>query len=648
MMRTEKAETSAGQIVLRLLCIAVMAAAWWTLAGQPAHAAGDFIIKDYDIQMQVNEDDTYTITETLNVRFTAPSHGIYRVIPTKTVLFRDDQQSRFYGKVKDFQMISGQPVDKKKGDDAWYFRIGDPDRYADEDTVYKYSYVFDMRGDHLKGADEVYYNMIGTSWETPAIEHVTFRVAFPKDIDMNRVGIKTGYDVAVPFTSDGRRVIRGKTTENVLGGLTIRAVLPEGYFTRQAFGSGLLLYLLAAALLAVTGAGFMLWRKYGRDPQLVETEEFYPPERLTPAEVAYLDEGEIAPNQITSLLLSLANKGYLKIVENVTVQGRKKNNINSEYEIVRLKEYDGDSEDERVFMDGLFDGGNRETVNRKDLKGSFYQTLNTIKTEIRHRYAGQLYDKKAADISSGLRLIGMIGMIALFVISKLLNGSPFIVNNGDFLIYCVFAVMEIALPVIGFWGLADWINKPRKKMLSMILGFVGWGLMILIGLGLAAIFDTCMGSQIPAYILGMAAVFLLNLMAALCEKRTEKYSEILGKIRGYKRFLKVAEKDRMEMLAEQDPDYYYKNLAFAFALGVTAVYAKRFASLASRPPEWYDSPAMYTTGSAFNAMHMTDSMNSMMSSVSRSMVSSPSSSGSGGGGSFSGGGGAGGGGGGSW
>ena len=143
-------------------------------------------------------------------------------------------------------------------------------------------------------------------------------------------------------------------------------------------------------------------------------------------------------------------------------------------------------------------------------------------------------------------------------------------------------------------------------------------------------------------------IFLLFLMAALCERKTDEYVRLLGKIRGFKRFLKVAEKERMEMLAEQDPGYFYKNLAFAFALGVTAVYAKRFASLATQPPEWYSAP-YYThgaMGSVFDSTALMDSMDSMMSSVSASMTSSPSDSG--GGGSFGGGGGAGGGGGGSW
>ena len=86
------------------------------------------------------------------------------------------------------------------------------------------------------------------------------------------------------------------------------------------------------------------------------------------------------------------------------------------------------------------------------------------------------------------------------------------------------------------------------------------------------------------------------------------------------------------------------NLAFAFALGVTAVYAKKFASMAGTDPDCYSSD-IHSFGSS-GTTRMVDSVSSMANSIGSTMSSSPS-SGSGGG-SFSGGGGGGGSGGGSW
>ena len=71
-------------------------------------AANDFIIRDYAVNMTVSEDNTYQITETVKVEFTAPSHGIYVNIPLRTALNRDGQKSQYTAKVTDFNWISGE------------------------------------------------------------------------------------------------------------------------------------------------------------------------------------------------------------------------------------------------------------------------------------------------------------------------------------------------------------------------------------------------------------------------------------------------------------------------------------------------------------------------------------------------------------
>ena len=564
----------------------------------PAHAASNFIITDYDIDMVVNEDDTYTITETIDVHFTYPSHGIYRSIPYRTTLIRDGQESTFYGKVRDFQMLSGQKW-KKEASDEFNIRIGDPDKYESTDTTYKFSYVFDMRGDHLSGADEVYYNMIGTNWEAQSIDHVSFKVTFPKDIDASKVWVKTGSQTEVPFESEGSRIIKGDTYENTLGGLTVRAVLPEGYFTKEAGTSKMPFYVLFVLLLLAAVIGFALWRKYGRDPKLIETAEFYPPKGLSAPEVGYLDEGAISGNHVISMLLSLADKGYLKITEIEVPSGIFKKKMKTDYEISMVKEYDGDVIGESTFMEDLFENGARSSVTAKELTNNFYKTVNVIKNQITSHYEGKLYDEKAKGFAWVLRCISVAGVIALVIISRLSTGAPML--EGGIISGIMLLVFQISPPIAGFAGLSSWVNANKGSAIGRFFGFILWAGLILVGWFLAIIFETVMGPQIAFFLIGMLLCFAVMFMGALCERKTDFYADILGKIRGYKNFLQVAEKDRMEQLAEEDPSYFYKNLAFAFALGVTSVYAKHFAGLAQQPPEWYVTTHDYSGGQVFDS-----------------------------------------------
>lgn len=122
-------------------------------------------------------------------------------------------------------------------------------------------------------------------------------------------------------------------------------------------------------------------------------------------------------------------------------------------------------------------------------------------------------------------------------------------------------------------------------------------------------------------------------------------------IEGLKRYLTVAEKDRLTKLQAPDAAYaapnpepvrtvelFEKLLPYAIVLGVENGWSKQFAELYTTPPDWYIGN--WTT---FNAVYFASSLNSGMASAVNSSFTAPSSSS---GGSFSGGGGGGGGGGG--
>ena len=609
------------------------------LLPQTASAASNFWIDDYDIQVVVNEDNTYDITETIKVHFTWQSHGIYRTIPLRTSLDRDGQRSTYFAKVRGFEMLSGQKWEDESEYDEFNARIGDEDMYADKDTVYKMSYTYDPQGDHFKGGDELFYNLIGTSWEAQSIKHVSFDVQFPKAIDMSKVGIKTGDNKMVDFEVVSDQEIKGETSEYVLGGLTVRAVLPEGYYTRQEGTSVIPLLVLTGLMILLAAVGFLLWRKYGRDPQFVETEEFYPPEKLSAPEVGFLAKGEVQGSHVVSALLSLADRGYLKIAEREVPAGFRKNKTKTTYVIIKLREYDDDVIGERAFMDGLFETG--DTVDIEDLKNKFYKTVNAIEKDIKNYYRDKLYDPKAATYARILKGGGIAGII-LMILATFLGGNglgfigPSIIFGPIYII--ILAVVAFA---VGFGGIAKKINEREHYW-----GIIGYAICIAVGLAACIVCEIAPGVRFIPFLVGLGMCFVLFLLSALCERKTDWYASVLGKIRGYRNFLKIAEKVKMEMLAEKDPQYFYKNLAYAFALGVTDVYAKRFASLATQPPEWYDSGFASTGGNPVTSTSFLNSMGSMMSSITTSMNSSPSDGG--GGGSFSGGGGGGGGGGGSW
>lgn len=155
------------------------------------------------------------------------------------------------------------------------------------------------------------------------------------------------------------------------------------------------------------------------------------------------------------------------------------------------------------------------------------------------------------------------------------------------------------------------------------------------------------------YIIGIISIVILIVFAKIMPKRTPFGNEMLGKLRGFKRFLETAEKPQLESLVNENPEYFYNILPYTYALGVSDIWMSQFETIALQAPNWYDCNGPF---SMYEFSHfMNDTMHSAQSAMSSSPSSSSGSSGSssssdfgGSSGGGSSGGGSGGGGGGSW
>jgi uncharacterized membrane protein len=132
-------------------------------------------------------------------------------------------------------------------------------------------------------------------------------------------------------------------------------------------------------------------------------------------------------------------------------------------------------------------------------------------------------------------------------------------------------------------------------------------------------------------------------------------NEIYGRVLGFRDFIQTAEYDRLKMLSEENPEYFFDIMPYASVFGMSTKWADKFADFRIPQPSWYQSPGGYYD--PYFPHHMIIYSNAGVTSVvadhyksiGADVVSSSSSTFSGGfgGGGFSGGG-FGGGGGGSW
>lgn len=493
----------------------------------------------------------------------------------------------------------------------------------------------------------------------------------PKAFDKSSLGFSSGYEGSTE-SSNVFYTVNGNVISGVLNntlsagqGLTVRLTLPDGYFVGASSNIDMYAIVVIIICLGCVLIADRLWAKYGKDNQVIETVEFYPPEGYNSAEVGFLYEGRADDSAVISLLIYLANKGYLKIEETEEKGIFKKS---KGFRITKIKEYDGNNENERIFFNGLFksknsvdigkakeimqeakkngeeisftqamelatDTSEKTSVTASDLYDNFYKTLDKIKSNLNSREnKNEIFEKSAS--GKGKWLIMMI--IALFVlitVKPILEYSE--MGAGALLFALIF-------PGIGFTiligALIGTIKMP--KIFAIIWGgmFGGmpWAVFVL-----PALIQNIM--YFVMYIVGIICISVILLFVKIMPKRTPYGNEILGKLKGFKRFLETAEKPQLESLVEQNPEYFYNILPYTYALGVSDVWISQFETIALQAPNWYAS------SDDFNMHTFGTFMTSTMASAATAMSSSPSSdSGGGSSGGGSSGGGSGGGGGGSW
>lgn len=163
----------------------------------------------------------------------------------------------------------------------------------------------------------------------------------------------------------------------------------------------------------------------------------------------------------------------------------------------------------------------------------------------------------------------------------------------------------------------------------------------------AIIIGIFLGSVLIAVGLGLGGVIGLGFTSVMLKKNkngVRLYQEVLG----FKMFVEKAEKDRLERMLKDDPDYFEKTLPYAMIFGYAKKWSAKFDGLLTEPPKWYVGGPGYVHGS-FMPSEFGKSFDSGMQEIQSAFTSMPQSSGGGG---FSGGGsvggGFGGGGGGSW
>jgi hypothetical protein len=566
-------------------------------------AADDYVIKNFQSQITLNQNTSLTVEEKIEVEFLVPKHGIFRIVP---VIYSSGLKTIF-AQLKFLSVTdeNGRPIPYRLDNYQQSLKatIGDVSKTITGKQIYLIKYQINRVVLPYKDEVEIYWNVTGSGWET-VIEKVSAKVisdfAEIKKVDCFAGQKETQEKFCQAQFKDNQAQF---SASQPLGGnkdLTLIVALNKnnklkfpGFIQKLGWGLkdnwGYLASLLPFILI------FLSWLKWGRDKRYLTDNIYYQPENqnqrnvspferphlplvyspidgLTPAQVGTIIDERVDLKDILAELVELARLGFLNIkkITQKKLLGSKDDFlfIKIDKDTKKLTDY------QKYLWEKIFEKGNE--VKLSELKNKFYTHIGRMRDLI---YESLVKQKVFPQNPYMVRILWLVLTVFLvgFAFFLTIFYTAVAVNPGPMLLFFPFLIPTFILS-----------QRMGRR--------------------------TAWGYSLYRQIVGLR--FYLN----------------LGKWR--------------EEIAEKNL-FFEEILPLAMALGIVDKLAKEMADLGVEPPRYFQGMVLANFSRDFNSFNTLAS-----SSLTSSPVSSGRSSWSGGSGFSGGGGGAGGGfgggGGGSW
>lgn len=625
----------------------------------------EYTVKNYNINVLVTEDNVYEVTETMDIFMPNEQHGIYRYIPLKY----DDKRKAINGiKVRNEE---GEELEftKTEKSENLVLKVGSESKTLSGNQRYIIQYKINMGYDKIEGKDLFHLNIIGNGWDA-VIEKVNFSIILPKDFDGSEISIFSGNSGStdnkkIDYRVEGRSIIgQNKFALNPLEGVTIKQELPQGYFNEYNklkeinIINGINIASLCGAIL-ILGLSIKLRISYILGNKAYSSPiNFYPPIGMTPGEIGCVYNKKISFRDIFSYVIYWCNKGFVNIED-----------ANGDMKIRFIKEkIDGRYFEKYIYS--ILKYNSKDGVLRvKDSSKFKGQEMSNAASELM-KYVNNnynIYSKKLKYKGIILRIFSTIFMIVYL--------GTLSYKTTENILYLTAAISFSFLQLVGVRILIEAITKIRyiierimqnklinflKLVIAIVIIVIFRQLIIILlgliyeqgGIGITYLYEGQMFMLLIGEALFIATIIISNVGKVLKEGKGRGLYE---EINGFREFLLVAEKDRLERLIKENPKYAYEMLPYAMVLGVSKVWSDKFKGIDMSPPPWhgnnnYNGWGVVDSGDSISDYKFTDGeMESLGKENTSSSWSSDSDySGGGSSDSSSAGGGAGGGGGGVW
>ena len=438
-----------NSLLIQILCLLALLLASLPLGAQ-AHR---WEVADFKDSISIAADGSALVSEKITVKFEGAWHGIHRTIPVEYPGPNGTNYTLFL-KVQSVTDENGNKLKYESSKSSAYrdFKIYIPDA-VDATRVVNIDYSVRNGIRYFDGYDEFYWNTTGNDWPVP-IAHASAFITLPENAagglrSQAFTGAYGSKQSEADVQVNGADVVVETTRALPMrGGLTVDVYIPPGIVAAPSaltklgwfLGSNPILFLPLFTLVLMGG----LWYAVGRDPDpgMSVAPQYQPPKGLTPAEAGTLIGDCIHPRDITSTIVDLAVRGYVRLEEKVDtiLMFHHKDYI---FHLLKpMTEWGELAPHERVMMDNIFLSGNDTRLS--SLKNRFYTAVPVIRE----------------DIMSALKNKGIYAV------------DPESANGYSLVAAVAIAILVVGVQVLGWMNL--FYSVPLAIVSTLVSGVIWW------------------------------------------------------------------------------------------------------------------------------------------------------------------------------
>lgn len=364
--------------------------------------------------------------------------------------------------------------------------------------------------------------------------------------------------------------------------LTMTLVVPEGYFVGN-HGDSSMPQVLTWIVLALLVAAIIYWLRTLRNPALRVRTRSLPPDGVNPGDLPFLISGGDA--DFNMLVSHWAVLGYLSIYVNKAghVILRRRMDMGNERRKFERKLFD------LLFADSdICDGA---SVRYKRVGEKAMQV-------VRKYWSKRLYVKHSG---SPVLVRGLCWLACALACIVAMDAVAPVKGHGFFLLLALIAGAAMGIMLSRAWG-TYYMNDAIQTGTGAACGVF----MLILGI---------VGEASLAMIPAIAVTVFLGQQTCHGGMRCTYGDEVVSQTMGFRRFLLHVSEHHVLQMQVRDPQYFYKLLPYAEAMGIGRKFVNLFHDCRLEPCQWYNASRKVPTSASMFYEHYCDTLDLLNMSI---------------------------------